>query len=85
MEQPYTYQVWAYVEVVDGKGTSEERFIENLVGPIKLVESDSLQQAMLELWAFTNEASETVELDEVMSSADRIEEEIAEGKYEWTT
>lgn len=84
MAEPYTFQVWGYIEVVDGKGTAEERYIEDLVGPIKLSASDNLQTAMINLWASTSSSPDNIDLEDVIGSAERIEQEIAEGKYEWT-
>ena len=85
MAEPYTFQIWGYIEVVDGKGTAEERYIEDLVGPIKLDESDNLEAAMINLWASTSGGPDSIDLNDIIESAGRIEQEIAEGKYEWTT
>jgi len=78
------YNVWAYIEPVANEGTDNEHYIENLVGPVKLMQADTLALAMMDMWASTSDDAYKVTVESIIEAAERIKQEMAEGKYKWT-
>ena len=78
-----TFNVWGYVEAVLDRGTANEKYVENLVGPVKLDEADNIDLAMMSLWASTLHPDFKIELQQIMEASDRIKQQLRDDEHEW--
>jgi hypothetical protein len=75
------FEVLAKIRAIRADG----KMIENVISPIKLVETDDLYDAMLALSLACRVPEFQISPDELLKAAQEIATEIHEGKFKWTS